>query len=293
MLRYLGTGFRQFGLYPIQPHSRLNWEFFAVVKGRCAALNPGEKPSRLVERTLWVSPPHSQHAWAGDGTRAAQVTVFHFGSVPVALERAVREHGRLVVPLTGPECQRLVDLARQVRDDFKEPNELSQLVFQGLLLELSLLTLRKLPHSRRPQARDKADQVVAAATAWFTEHLAANPTIDEVAGTVHVSSSTLRRCFQQAIRERPVRVFRRIQIENGMRLMTETTLKLEIIAEQCGFTSTSDFCRAFKAHSKVSPSTWRRTLLGPPQGATDVDPAPPRGRSGSAAGGSPPARARK
>jgi AraC family transcriptional regulator len=165
MLRYLGTGFRQFGLYPIQPHRRLNWEFFAVVKGRCAALNPGERPSRLVERTLWVSPPHSQHAWAGDGTRAAQVTVFHFGSVPVALERAVRERGRFVVSLTGAECQRLVDLARQAQDDFKEPNELSQLVFQGLLLELSLLALRKLPHRRRPQSRDKADQVVAAATA--------------------------------------------------------------------------------------------------------------------------------
>lgn len=272
MLRYLGTGFRQFGLFPITPHPRLNWEFFAVVKGRCAALNPGEKPSPLLERTLWVSPPHSRHAWAGDGARSAQVTVFHFGTVPVRLERAVRERGQLMVPLTRAECQRLADLARQVRDDFREPNELSQLVFQGLLVELSLLVLRKLPHSRAPQHRDRAEQIVESATAWFTDHLAANPTIDEVARTVHVSPSTLRRCFQHAMRQRPVQVFRRLQIEHGMRLMTETRAKLEIIAEQCGFTSTSDFCRAFKAHSQVSPTTWRRTLLGPPQGATDVDP---------------------
>jgi AraC family transcriptional regulator len=292
MLRYLGTGFRQFGLYPITPHPRLNWEFFAVVKGRCAALNPGEKPSRLVERTLWVSPPHSQHTWAGDGSRAAQVTVFHFGSVPVALERAVRERGRLVVPLTAPECQRLATLARQVQDDFHSPNELSQLVFQCLLLELSLLALRKLPHGRWPQNRDKADQIVAAATAWFTEHIGANPTIDEVARQVHVSPSTLRRYFQQAMRERPVRVFRRIQIEHGMRLMTETTHKLEIVAEQCGFTSTSDFCRAFKAHAKVSPNTWRRTLLAPPRGATEVEPAPRPGRGRTAAAAAAPSRLR-
>jgi AraC family transcriptional regulator len=276
MLRYLGTGFRQFGLYPLSPHPRLNWEFFAVVKGRCAALNPGDKTSRLVSRTLWISPPHSQHAWAGDGERTVQVTVFHFGSVPVALERAVRERGRLVVPLTSTECLRLIDLARQVRPDFENPNALSQLVFQCLLLELSLLALRKLPYRRQPDNRDKAERVVEAATAWFTEHVSANPTIDEVAGQVHVSSSTLRRFFQQAVGERPVRVFRRIQIENGMRLMADTASKLDAVAEACGFTSTSDFCRAFKAHAKVSPNTWRRTLLGPPRGASDIDPAPRR-----------------
>lgn len=279
MLRNLGTGFRQFGLYPITPHARLNWEFFAVVRGRSALQQPGKPPARLVERTLWVSPPHSQHTWAGVGARPVQVTVFHFGSVPFALERAVREHGHLAVPLTAPECRRLAELAREVRPDFQQPNEHSQLVFEWLLLELSLLVLRKLPHGPRPGSRAKAEQVVEAATAWFTEHLGDNPTVDEVARRVHVSASTLRRFFQQAVRERPVRVFRRLQIERGMRLMTETPLKLDAIAEQCGFTSTSDFCRAFKAHAKVSPNTWRRTLLGPPRGATDVDPArPPRSR---------------
>jgi AraC family transcriptional regulator len=278
MLRYLGTGFRQFGLYPITPHPRLNWEFFAVVKGRCATLNPDEKPGRLLERTLWVSPPHSRHTWAGEGARTAQVTVFHFGSVPFALERAARERGRIVVPLSAAECKRLIELARQVRDDFRQPNALSQLVFQWLLLELSLLVLRKLPYSRRPENRDKAEQIVEAATAWFTEHVEANPAVAEVAREVHVSPSTLRRFFQQAVRERPVRVFRRIQLEKGMRLMAETALKLETIADQCGFTSTSDFCRAFKAHTKFSPNTWRRTLLGPPRGAFDVDPAIRQGK---------------
>ena len=286
MLRYLGTGFRQFGLHPITPHPRLNWEFFAVVEGSCAPLNPGEKSTRLVERTLWVSPPHSQHTWAGKGARTAQVTVFHFGSVPLLLERSVRERGRLAVPLTGPECLRLAELARQVRPDFSEPNELSPLVFQRLLLELTLLVLRKLPYSRRPPNRERAEQVVEAASSWFAEQVSANPAIAAVAAQVHVSPSTLRRYFQQVVHERPVRVFRRIQIENGMRLLAETALKLEAIAEACGFTSTSDFCRAFKAQTKVSPRTWRHALLVPPPNATDTNPVakPAKGRPGSAGG---------
>jgi AraC-like DNA-binding protein len=66
-----------------------------------------------------------------------------------------------------------------------------------------------------------------------------------------------------------VKVFARIQLEAAMRLMTETTLKLDTIAGECGFSSTSDFCRAFKAYTKVSPNLWRRTILAPPRAAVD------------------------
>ena len=52
-----------------------------------------------------------------------------------------------------------------------------------------------------------------------------------------------------------------------MRLMTETKAKLETIAEECGFTSTSDFCRAFKAFTRVTPTVWRETILPPPRAA--------------------------
>jgi AraC-like DNA-binding protein len=62
-------------------------------------------------------------------------------------------------------------------------------------------------------------------------------------------------------------VFGRIQIEKGMRLMTETKLKLDGIAEECGFTCTSDFCRAFKTFTHVTPNVWRQTILPPPKAA--------------------------
>jgi AraC-like DNA-binding protein len=62
----------------------------------------------------------------------------------------------------------------------------------------------------------------------------------------------------------------RIQLEKGMRLMTQTNLKLDGIAEECGFTSTSDFCRAFKAFTKVTPTVWRQTILTPPRAAREA-----------------------
>jgi AraC family transcriptional regulator len=135
------------------------------------------------------------------------------------------------------------------------------------LIELTLLVLRKLPVSNASLIEGHAERTVENATAWFTENVRANPSITEVAREVHVSPSTLRRLFRRVLHEQPARVFGRIQVEKGMRLMTGTKLKLDVIADECGFTSTSDFCRAFKAFTKVTPTVWRQTILAPPRAA--------------------------
>jgi AraC-like DNA-binding protein len=271
MLRYLGHGPRQFGLRPLKPIVRMNWEFFAVVKGRTAPLARDNTHPPPAERTLWISPPGSAHTWTGEGARRIYVAVFHFGSVPVALEAAVREHGQLSVALSSAECRRVVSLAKQLQPELQQPSNVSHLVFQGALIELTLLVLRKLPQSRRPLLAGDAERTVEAATTWFAEHVRANPSITEVAREVHVSASTLRRLFQRVMREQPTRVFRRIQIEKGMRLLTETKSKLDSVADECGFTCTSDFCRAFKAFTRVTPTVWRRTILEPPLAAKVSD----------------------
>src|SRR5258706_277402 len=118
MLRYLGSGPREFGRFPLKPSVRMNWEFFAVVKGRCAPLVRASDHPRLIGHTLWVSPPGSAHTWAPDDRGRIEVAVFHFGSVPAALAAAVRAHGQLAVELTSAECQRLVALAHDLRPDF-------------------------------------------------------------------------------------------------------------------------------------------------------------------------------
>lgn len=280
MLRYLGVGPRQFGLYPLKPVARMNWEFFAVVKGRCAPMSDGNEHPPLAERTFWITAPGSSHTWAGDGSRSANVAVFHFGSVPAALEAVVRERGQIALSLNPEECRRIMILARELQSDFHQPDHCSNLVFQAALIELTLLVLRKLPHGKNP-VKGHAERTVENATLWYTEHVRANPSIVEVAREVHVSPSTLRRLFRRVLREQPTRVFGRIQIEKGMRLMTETKLKLDGVAEECGFTCTSDFCRAFKTFTRVTPNVWRQTILAPPKAARAARERPASNHAGA------------
>jgi AraC family transcriptional regulator len=265
MLRYLGLGNRRFGLYPIKSQPRINWEIFAVVRGRCSPLAVSGKAQPLRSRTLWVFPPGCSHTWSGDRDKRAYIAVFHFGSLPPQLEAEVHARGSLELPLTPAECRRIVALATRLRPDFQEPNTLSNLLFHGAQIELSLLALSKLPNNRKPLPEAQATRTVADALQWYSENIRANPSIEEVAQRVHVSPSTLRRLFKQTRNESPAKVFAHLRLEAALHLMTETRLKLDAIAAECGFGSTSDFCRAFKAFTKVTPSVWRKTIIPPPK----------------------------
>lgn len=242
----------------------MNWEFYAVVNGRCAPNPPGGTKGVLRANTLWVSPPGSAHGWTGHGKCRAYITAFHFGLVPPQLEAAVRRAGQLAVPIETGERRRLVELAKQARAEFSNPTHLSSLLYQGILAELSLLVLRKLPDAVKPLPASPARRTTDAAVAWFVARLDENPSVARIAGACHVSVSTLRRAFLGTRGETPNRAFARLRLETAMRFMVETPHKLEEIAAKCGYAGASDLGRAFKAAMKVSPAVWRRTILDGP-----------------------------
>lgn len=285
MLRYLGYGQRQFGLHPVKGKPRLNWEFYCVLKGQCAPVIPGAGARPLRRRTLWVFPSGSAHGWTGAGDQKAFIAAFHFGSVPPQLETQVRADGFLEVHLDAADCRWIQQLATALRDDFRQPDLLSNLRFQRAQIELSVLVLSKYTVFTKKLPHGHAVRTVEAALGWFADHVPQNPSISAVASEVHVSPSTLRRLFRQVRNESPARAFTRIRIEAAMRLMTETSLKIETIAEECAYSSMSDFCRAFKAFTTVTPRVWRRTVVEGPERLRQHQgsPSEPPARSGTTA----------
>lgn len=262
MLRYLGAGKRQFGLTPMYVHRRANWEFFAVVEGRCAPLGVSERPA-FRARHLWLFPPDSAHGWAGIGSASCTVLVFHFGSVPPVLERAARRAGFLERPLTAAQAGHLRKLMAELQPCFRRVTEKGLLVFARARLELSLLMVEEGDDVEEPVQADAALRKVEAALAWYAEHLAERPKIESVARSVHVSVRHLRRIFQDARHESPHQAMLRLRIHRALELLAHSELKLDDVARACGFASSSDFCRVFQLHQRVSPGTWRRHLLKP------------------------------
>ena len=263
MLRYLTAGQRKFGIYPMAAHARSNWEFYVVVQGKIGVHLDGRNDPPLKSRYLWLFPPGVVHGWRGDRDQPSRIVAFHFGTIPMPLDSMVREVGFHGAPIDAADARLVIGLEEQLRPHYHQPNSFSTIYFDYALYALCLLTLRHMTPQNLETPNAAVMRKVDAAINWYSEHLADRPKITETAAAVHVSASHLRRLFWQVNQESPQTAFTRLKMQRAMHLLAGSDMKLEVLALSCGFSSASDFCRAFKQQHQISPDLWRRTFLKP------------------------------
>lgn len=244
-------------------NTRTNWEFYAVIHGRCGLRYSDRETPVLHERTLWVFAPECSHGWADDDGRKYHRITLHFGSVPFPLDEIVRRQGgRLERKLSDHDLARLQAAAAELEPHFRRPNLTSPVVFQKHLMDLSLLALEGIPAASLPPAlTDLANFKIERALSWYSEHLASSPTAKQAADAIHVSPSHLRRLFRQGRHTSPKAQFQRIRLEKARELMSRTALTIDEIARQCGYANASHLCREHKRVHRFSPTTWRKKLV--------------------------------
>ncbi len=262
MLRHFATGpvrWRD----PIPCQTRTNWEIFGVFEGCCGLRFSGEERWVPYERMLWVFAPECSHGWTNVGGQPFHRATLHFSSVPDPLGEVVRNHGGwLARVLSEAEAQRVRTMAEALAPHFHTPTRVSPIHIQRCLAELALLLLEGVAAAEAlPTLTDLAALRIERAMAWYAEHLARRPTVEEVAEAIHVSPSHLRRLFVQHRHVSPKAAFQRLRLERAMELMGSSTLRLEEVAHCCGYTSASHLCREYKALQHFTPGTWRRRLV--------------------------------
>ena len=275
MLRYFAHGLVRWK-NGMRCNTRTNWEFYAVIEGRCGLRFSDQAEPELHEKTLWVFAPECSHAWADDGREYQRISM-HFGSVPYPLDGVVREQGgSLARKLNANEIVRLAAMAAEIEPVFCRPTLVSALHFQRLLIDLSLLMLEGRESSCLPPTlTDLANFKIERALSWYGEHLAHNPTVEQVADAIHISPSHLRRLFWQTRRMNPKSAFVRLRLDKANELMGRSSLTLDEIAAHCGYSSASHLCSDYKAVHHFTPTTWRKKLVDrfnqpPPPGVTPV-----------------------
>lgn len=107
------------------------------------------------------------------------------------------------------------------------------------------------------------DEVVALALDHMREHVGNTIYVEEVARAAGVTRRVLELRFRAALGTSVYAEAQRLHFEHALELMPEPALTLGEIASASGFESLSVFASAFRRRHGVTPSEYRRRLVGP------------------------------
>ena len=95
-------------------------------------------------------------------------------------------------------------------------------------------------------------------TDWLATHVGEDVSAEAMADAVHVSYRTLHRRFQSAVGMSPLAYLQDLRVEQAKELLESTSLSLERIVGQVGYSDVSAFRRLFVRRAGLSPAQYRQ-----------------------------------
>lgn len=159
--------------------------------------------------------------------------------------------------------QQLVNekLNRIYRYSFQdEEPELKSLIVHGMFVEF-LYTLRQLApfntYSNEP-LKDEASQKIYTIANFIHNHYSQELTLDSLSREFYISPYYLSHQFKDVTGYTLTQYIQMTRIRNVQYLLLNTKKKISELAEECGFTSFSQFNRIFQKYCSQSPSEFRK-----------------------------------
>lgn len=208
----------------------------------------GNKQRECKRPSVVYTPPGEKHSNLFDrkGGRCFLVEIpprciDHLETAGVRLQDSVHSKGGV-----------LAWLGIRLYREFKQPDPVSQLSVEGLMLE-ALSELSRC--NSRPQAA--APVWLQQARDFLHDRFRENLTLDEIAGAVGVHPAHLARSFRRCYRCTAGEYQRRLRIEYASRQLSETRETILNIALSAGFADQAHFSRTFLNHTGLTPAKFR------------------------------------
>jgi transcriptional regulator GlxA family with amidase domain len=117
------------------------------------------------------------------------------------------------------------------------------------------------------------DDPISKVQGWILDNLAADLSIDALAGRAAMSPRNFARIFARAAGTTPARFVERARLDGARQLLEEISAPLDMIARRCGFGSAEILRRVCRRHLGIGPSEYRQRFQRSPPGAAETAPA--------------------
>ena len=166
----------------------------------------------------------------------------------------------LMIPGEASETKQLAEKIR-VSFDLDETETGYEIKLRECLSEiwLDLLTLAA-PRIGENQAAAKTDSQIKNMMVYIQEHYAEKINVAMIAEDSYLSERECYRIFQKSIHMSPVEYLTNYRIQAACHMLTEDKENLTVIAQNCGFGSSSYFGKIFKECMGCTPLEYRKKV---------------------------------
>lgn len=224
------------------PHQHTEWELTYYRSGALQCVMAGQD-SPGYPGLIWLTPPGTIHAEGAVKAYANFYVLLKMASMPDWPAFFDDDADRSVERI----CRQIVIESGRVAPDREE---MLALLAQQLKLVMNRVASDKIVS--RPA------QIVARAERLIEERCHQPLTIREVARSVHASPSALRDYFQVVRHCSPKEHLQQVRLSKAIGFLRTSTLKLEAVAELCGYDSPSHLTRCVKKAMGKTPGQMRR-----------------------------------
>jgi len=116
--------------------------------------------------------------------------------------------------------------------------------------------------THEPEPMDDDAVLARAAQRELRDSLSLTPRLSDIAEKLGVSERRLSRAFRKSLDITPFEYLRQERMQEARRLLTETTLSIIAISEAIGFSNAANFATAFREHTGLAPTDYRRSAVG-------------------------------
>ncbi|TVY10932.1 helix-turn-helix domain-containing protein [Paenibacillus cremeus] len=228
------------------------WTMFAVESGRFT-YKIGREEGDAGFADLVVCPPHTAFH-----RRTLTPLTFHFVQFIWEIEPGEEEAKRWTGKITIADTERLASTYRYLRSMSRVGlHDPASGPMRHLLNDL-LLSAELERSLQQDEAREGADPLMHQARLWLLAHAFEPFAMSELSAALGLSPVQLTRKFRAAYGHTPSAYVTELRISRACRLLEETTLTLEAIAQRCGYENGFYLSRVFRSRMGTVPSAYRK-----------------------------------
>ena len=169
-----------------------------------------------------------------------------------------------ILHLTPEQSEELVNVFQRLQKYYNRHDAISEKLKKNYCLELLLLCreyreyYERKERTQMPELTAAPRQEILDAIAYINAHYAEKMDLDTIASQIHLSKYYFCHIFREVTGATVLEYLTNVRLTRASRLLVESSLSIQEIAQKTGFASLVHFSRTYRNAYGVSPSDTRR-----------------------------------